>query len=143
MSDVTSKQTSRIGQKSQNQRGKPWSSYKLRVNLVKSGSILSLSAFTRNTSGMPVLAMGHTASQSSPTLTDALFSKIVSLEALSMMAYSVSCRVCLFKSHKTLQSTFIRENERSSFTRFRDANFKQLSTSSVHKKLIGSRRLLL
>lgn len=63
-----------------------------------------------------------------PTLSDAIYSLIVSLDAFSTMEEAAYSRVCLSKSLNLSHCTFIHENECHVFTHFRNANFKRLPT---------------
>lgn len=126
--NVRSNWTSPTRLKPQTQRQNQWSSQISSVNAMRSWSSLSSSAYTRNTSDMPVLAMRHTASQSFPASSDTLSLQIASLGALSIMDSAAFCRVCFSKNHKMPQWTFILEERKYAFTSFRNANLKKLLT---------------
>lgn len=75
--DVATKRTNASGLKPQNQRKKPWTSHTSDINAMKSKSTSSSPAPTKDTFGKSVLAMGHAASQSSPTSSDVLLSLFI------------------------------------------------------------------
>lgn len=68
-----------------NRRGKPWSFHISILSAVSCVSTINRSASTRNTSGTPVSIMGHTASRSTPVLSNTSSLLIESLGALSTL----------------------------------------------------------
>lgn len=71
-------------------------------------------------------------SQSSPASSDALFSLLAFLDALSMMNNAAFCRVCLSRNEKTSKNTIIPEGKKNAFSSYRDDNLKKLPTRPDH-----------
>lgn len=126
--NVTSNRTSPNGPEPQNQHRKRFLSHKSGMNNVRSGSTLSPSASTKNTLGMPMLAVSHTPFQPSPAYSDPLLLLIAILNELSSMNNAVYCKMRLSENHKTLQCIFIPGEMQNALTSFRNANYKHLST---------------
>lgn len=101
--DVVSKRKNPTRSKPQSQTRKLLSSHKPGIDTVRSGLNLSPSASTRSISATPVLAMGHTAPQSSGAYSEALSFLIASLETVSITEDATHCRVCLSENQKVLQ----------------------------------------
>lgn len=93
---------------------------------MRSEFILSPSAYTRNILGTPVLAINHTAVQSSLASLNDLSSRIASLDALSTVHNAAYCRVCLFRNQNISKRIAISANNRFFFTCFRSVNFNRL-----------------
>lgn len=125
--DATSRRSNPSANRAQNSRGKPCSFQNLGVNAVQCESTSSLSASTRRTSSMLVVTLDAT-TQSTPA--DAVSLLIASLDALSTTDNVDYCRLCLSKNHKTLQCTFILEDNLKVISCLFDSNFKQLPTQA-------------
>lgn len=118
--DVTYKWSSSSAQPQTN-GGKQWASHKSVVSAVQGGSTLSLSASTRRTPGTSVMVLDTTA-QSTPS--DAIFSPIASLGALSAMDNAGYCKFRLSKHHRASQCTVMPENKHKIVTCFRHSSFE-------------------
>lgn len=69
-----------INEQDTNTTQKPWSSLKLNINVIQSGTASSSSASTKRALDTPVMEIGKSRQS---TLLDATFTLIVSLDALS------------------------------------------------------------